>query len=48
MRSSLEALVSGMQSAQRSATASRLSQVEGNSDENIANLRDEALENGLK
>ena len=48
MRSSLEALVSGMHSAQRSAMASRLSQVEVNSDENIADLRDEALENGLK
>ena len=50
MRSSVEAVVSGMQSAQRSAMASRLSQVlvEGNSDENIADLREEALENGLK
>ena len=48
MRSSLEALVSGMQSAQRSAMASRLSQVEGNSAGNIADLREEALENGLK
>ena len=48
MRSSLEALVSGLQSAQRSAMASRLSQVEKNSDENIADLTEEALENGLK